>query len=295
MAPWRCEAISRRLQGRFSEGAAMGEVEGTPGQGLRTAGPRWGQTPGWGTRSWAQRGRSVWAHFPSFWEWVSLNAVGGCTLASPLQIFLLCPLVCKARALGSPQFCDLKMCWGSSGAAKNWPTLRSIKWKRMFLLYSTQVLIYSWGGWPLSMLPSDTASPEELKAFDLPATPIFHSQWLTYSYQINVTSSIFHPRKERKERKDWFWKKWRMSQKERKKSQSINNTGRGVEKHFSPLASSATWDLLRWWGERLPCFPTWEHFSLSSSNLWMWRKSFLTLWYSYLHLESQALWGAKQE
>ena len=46
VALWRGEAISRRLQGGFSEGAAMGEVEGTPGQGLRTAGPGWGQTPG---------------------------------------------------------------------------------------------------------------------------------------------------------------------------------------------------------------------------------------------------------
>lgn len=200
MAPWRCEAISRRLQGGFSEGAAMGEVEGTPGQGLRTAGPGWGQTPGWETRSWAQRERSVWAHFPSFWEWVSLIPVGGCTLASPLQIFLLCPLVCKARALGSPQFCDLKMCWGSSGAAKNWPTLRSIKWKRMFLLYSTQVLIYSWAGWPLSVLPSDTGFTRGSESLWPPHNPHFPfsvADLLLSSkrYQFNF------PSKERKEGK----------------------------------------------------------------------------------------------
>ena len=35
--------------------------------------------------------------------------------------------------------------------------------KKMFLLYSTQVLIYSWYGWPLIMLPFDRAPSASLE------------------------------------------------------------------------------------------------------------------------------------
>ena len=35
--------------------------------------------------------------------------------------------------------------------------------KKMFLLYSTQVLIYSWCGWPLSMLSFDRAPSASLE------------------------------------------------------------------------------------------------------------------------------------
>ena len=59
----------------------------------------------------------------------SLTPVGGCPLASPLQSFLLSPLVCEAWALGSPQSCDLKMCCGSRGGAEK-------RWKKdVFAIY----------------------------------------------------------------------------------------------------------------------------------------------------------------
>lgn len=250
---------------------------------------------GSGRGGWEMMGRKVRAEGK-----LSLAAAVS-TSVSPLQRFLLSPLVYKVWAQWSPQFCDLDMCFWSNGGVKNQPALGSIKWKKCFsCIWLRFWFIHGADGLP-ACCPSGIAIWEHYLiwgAESLWPPSTFHSQWLTYLHLPSKSYQFNFPSKKGRKENGHPGKKWEAILEEGfgEEVTGINNSTRAVEKHCSSLGSSANTWTVRSRERRTPLVFSlgmflFEIFECAGNPSWLGGEQTS---HFHLQLESQALSGAKQ-